>query len=551
MSLLDFFPQILPKRAQSAPASIAFRFFQGSGLPTTLTTHELWEQAAGLAVLLQSRALSKRAVLLVCKSQKRFVVAFFACLLAGVIAVPTAAPRRRALAGRLDLLASDAGAHAIITDCDEIAIGATKMLARLPCLDLRAYDNLPYHADGAAGLIHHDISGDSIAFLQYTSGSTGAPKGVVVTHANLIHNCAVIQEGMCINSSSSIFTALPLFHDMGLIGGVLEAMYVGCVANCMPPNEFVQYPERWLAIISKFKVTISGGPNFMFQLAASAIEEEQLIECDLSSWQVAFCGAEPIRASTIARFTERFAPIGFRAEAFYPCYGMAESTLFITGGTVGKLASIKDRQGSKIVGCGVPRKDMRVHIVDPATRARMIDGEVGEVWVHGGSVAQGYFKQAALTDQCFHAVMANGVPTEHYLRTGDLGFLEDGELYITGRLKDLIILYGKKYSAEDIEEAATYAHEAVRPGCSAAIGVDQDASERLVLVVELSREWFGRRAEWKAIGELLRSHISNSFQIALGETVFLGPGALPRTSSGKVQRGQCRSHYSAGAFAPV
>jgi acyl-CoA synthetase (AMP-forming)/AMP-acid ligase II len=549
--VLDLFPQILYKRARSAPASIAFRFFQGGGLPTTLTIRELWERAASLAVLLQSRGLSKQTVVIVCKSQKHFILAFFACLLAGVIAVPTAAPRRRALAGRLDLLADNAGAHAIMTDCDEIAIGASDILSRLPCLDLRAYDDLPYHAQSAEELIHQDLSGDSTAFLQYTSGSTGAPKGVVVTHANLIHNCAVIQESMCITSSSSIFTALPLFHDMGLIGGVLEAMYVGCVANCMPPNEFVQYPERWLAIISKFKVTHSGGPNFMFQLAASGIEDEQLTEYDLSTWQVAFCGAEPIRASTIARFTERFAPIGFRAQAFYPCYGMAESTLFITGGTVGKLASIKDRHGSEIVGCGAPRKDMRVYIVDPTTRERMIDGEVGEVWVRGGSVAQGYFKQADLTEQYFHAVMANAAPTEHYLRTGDLGFLEDGELYITGRLKDLIILYGKKYSAEDIEEASTHAHEAVRPGCSAAISVDQHGNERLVLVVELSREWFGRRAEWEAIGDLLRSHISNALQIALAETVFLRPGALPRTSSGKIQRGQCRSQYSEGAFAPI
>lgn len=520
-------------------------------MPTTLTALELWEQAAGLALQLQSQALSKQTVLLVCKSQKRFVVAFFACMLAGVICVPTAAPRRRALAGRLDLLASDAGAHAILTDCDEIAAGMTETLARLPCVDLRAYDDLPRHAQHEAGLLGQVVNGHSIAFLQYTSGSTGSPKGVMVTHANLIHNCAAIQEGMCITPDSRIFTALPLFHDMGLIGGVLQAMYVGCVANCMPPNEFVQYPERWLTIISTYKITISGGPNFMFQLAASAINDEQLGDCDLSSWQVAFCGAEPIRASTIARFTERFAPLGFRAQAFYPCYGMAESTLFITGGTVGKLASIKDRRGFQIVGCGAPRKNMRVHIVDPGTCKRMREGEVGEVWVHGASVAQGYFGQPSLSDQCFHAVLADGLPDEHYLRTGDLGFLENGELYITGRLKDLIILYGKKYSPEDIEEAATQAHAAVRPGCSAAIGIDRDGEERLVLVVELSRQWFGRRTEWATISDLLRSHISNTFQIALGETVFLGPGALPRTSSGKVQRGQCRSQYKANAVAQV
>jgi acyl-CoA synthetase (AMP-forming)/AMP-acid ligase II len=547
VSLVDLFPQILFKRARTAPASIAFRFFHGSGAPTTLTNHELWEKAASLAVLLQSLALSKQTVLLVCKSQERFVVAFFACLLAGVIAVPTGVPRRRALAGRLDFLADDAGAHAIMTDCDEIAIGAVDTLARLLCVDLRAYDERIYPADADAGLIHQDISGASIAFLQYTSGSTGVPKGVVVSHANLMHNCAVIQESMCITSSSSIFTALPLFHDMGLIGGVLVAIYVGCVANCMPPNEFVQYPERWLAVISKFKVTHSGGPNFMFQLAASEIKDEQVTKCDLSSLQVAFCGAEPIRAATIALFAERFASLGYRAEAFYPCYGMAESTLFITGGTVGKLASVKDLRGSKIVCCGVPRKDMRVHIVDPATRERVIDGEIGEIWVDGGSVAQGYFNQPALTDQCFHAVIADSNSMKHYLRTGDLGFLEDGQLYVTGRLKDLIIIYGNKYSAEDIEEVATQAHEAVRPGYNAAIGVDQDGDERLVLMVELSREWFGRRAEWNTIGTLLR----NTFRIALGEVVFLGPGALPRTSSGKIQRGQCRSHYSTGASVRV
>lgn len=502
-----------------------------------------------MAVLLQSRGLSKQTVLLVCTSQKRFVVAFFACLLAGVIAVPTAVPRRRALAGRLDLLASDAGVQAIMTDSDVITSDATEALSRLPCLDLRAYDDLAFSAEGSAGLTGADIHGDDIAFLQYTSGSTGTPKGVVVSHANLVHNCAVIQESMCITPRSNIFTALPLFHDMGLIGGVLEAVYVGCEANCMPPAEFVQYPERWLSHISKYRVTHSGGPNFMFQLAASAIEAEQLVGCDLSSWQVAFCGAEPIRAATIARFTERFAPLGFRAETFYPCYGMAESTLFITGGTVGKRAAIKDRQGSQIVGCGAPRQDMRVQIVDPATGARVRDGEVGEIWVHGGSVAQGYFKQPALTEQSFHAVMADGAPAEHYLRTGDLGFLEGGELYITGRLKDLIILYGKKFAAEDIEDAVTCAHEAARPGYSAAIGVDQDGSERLVLVLELSREWFGRRSEWPAIGDQLRSHISQAFQISLGETIFLRPGGLPRTSSGKVQRGQCRAHYVSGAFA--
>jgi acyl-CoA synthetase (AMP-forming)/AMP-acid ligase II len=548
---LDFFPQILFKRAQNEPASIAFRFFQGSGLPTTLTNNELWEQAACLALLLQSRSLSERTVLIVCKSQKRFVVAFFACLLAGVIAVPTAVPRRGALAGRLDLLASDAGARAIITDCDEISIAAAETLSRLLCLDLRADENTARRAEGAAGLVQRDISGNATAFLQYTSGSTGVPKGVVVTHANLIHNCDVIQEAMCITSSSSIFTALPLFHDMGLIGGVLEGIYVGCVANCMPPHEFAQYPERWLAIISKYKVTISGGPNFMFQLAATAIEDKQLLDYDLSSWRVAFCGAEPIRAATIAYFTERFASVGFQAETFYPCYGMAESTLFITGGTVGKLASIKDRHGARIVGCGLPRKDMRIHIVDPATHERKIDGHVGEVWVHGGSVAQGYFNQTVLTEQYFQAVITNGAPTEHFLRTGDLGFIEDGDLYITGRLKDLIIFYGKKYSAEDIEDAATYAHEAVRPGCSAAIGLDQDGTERLIFVLELSREWYGRRGEWKAIDELLRTHISNTFQIPLYETVLLRPGALPRTSSGKVRRGQCRSQYTAGAFAQV
>jgi acyl-CoA synthetase (AMP-forming)/AMP-acid ligase II len=544
----QLFPDIFRTRGANHADKVACRFFKGPSLvPQILTFGELWAQAAGLAAVLRSQGLSGQRALLLCKSQQQFVIAFYACLLSGTVAVPASPPKRRNLIERLQLIVRDARAAAVIFDIDEI--GEADLRAdgeALLNIDVRAFSSEELTALGRE--FRPSAFDDSApAFLQYTSGSTGDPKGVVVSHGNLVRNCAVIAEAMELSEDSSLFTALPLFHDMGLVGGVLQLMYSGCVAGFLSPAEFVQYPERWLQILSKFQVTVSGGPNFMYDLAARAIRPEDIAGVDLSSWRVAFCGAEPIRAATVARFVRQFGSVGFRAEAFFPCYGMAESTLFITGVYVGNATSVRRREGGDIVGCGVPRGDTRIAIVDPLTFERSPDGESGEIWVAGGSVAQGYWMRPDISAQTFQARIAGGDGSD-YLRTGDLGFVADGELYVAGRLKDLIIVNGKKHSPQDIEDECERCHEALRQAGGAAFDVRDGDSERLVLVFELKREWLRRHGEWPQIRSAMRDHVDAAFGIGVSDIVLIKPGALPRTSSGKVRRSQCRTDYLAGAL---
>lgn len=545
---MESFPEIVLRRARLEPDGVACRFFKGAGLTQeTLTFSSLWEQAACLAQYLQAQGLTHERAVLVCKSQKNFVVAFYACLLAGTVAVPSSPPKRKVLESRLKLIAQDAKARVIIFDADELASADLALDGEdLLKIDLR-------HCPGADAFAAHVATWTPVfadestpAFLQYTSGSTGDPKGVVVSHGNLVHNCAAIQEAMEITPESRLFTALPLYHDMGLVGGVLQLMYSGCSASFLSPTEFVQYPERWLRIISEFRITVSGGPNFMFDLAARTIQADAIKGVDLSSWRVAFCGAEPIRASVVTRFTERFASYGFRAEAFYPCYGMAESTLLITGARVGSLPVTQRYAGVEVMGCGLPWRDTGIEIVDPQSLTRVPAGENGEIWVRGRSVAQGYWGWPKMSQQVFQARFAGADPG--YLRTGDLGFVRDGQLYVTGRLKDLIIVNGRKYVPQDIEDNCERSHDALRHSGGAAFGVSDGQGERLIVVFELKREWLRRHQEWPAVLSSMRGSVNTEHGLPVSDIVLLMPGALPRTSSGKVRRMQCRMDYLAGAL---
>jgi acyl-CoA synthetase (AMP-forming)/AMP-acid ligase II len=552
-SLVD----VLLERATSQPEQVAFTFVgegdEGSQEGLRLTYRELFEQAAGFAALLQAQGLAGERVLLVFKSNAWFVISFFACLMAGAIAVPTAAPRREQMAQRLRTIAGNAGARAGIPDSDEVmqvAIGLghdnvqwfdVRQLSQGGALRARAADWRPPL-----------IRDESLAFLQYTSGSTGEPKGVMVSHGNLMANSRHIAQAFGHSTDSRGLVTLPLYHDMGLIGGIVQPMYVGFPVQVMTPAQFVQKPQRWLQLISQLRISTSGGPNFMYDLAAQAVQPEHLEGVDLSTWRVAFCGAEPIRASTIESFTRKFAPYGFQQGAFYPCYGMAESTLFVTGhelGTPPRL-DIPAAGAVPVVGCGHPDPDTRIELVDPVTGRALPDGQEGEIWVSGPSVAQGYWKNPAATAHTFGARLA-GSSGGPFLRTGDLGYRKDGNLFVTGRLKDLIIMRGRNFAPHDLEHEGEGSHPGLLPGAGVAFTLTEGTKERLILAFEMKREWRHRAAEWSIVEAAVRAAIARSYQLRVDDVVLLAPGALPRTSSGKVRRSQCRTDYLAGRLTPM
>jgi len=540
---MQSFFETLYRRAHDSPDAVAFRFFEGGqDICTELTFGQVYSRVLFLAARLEHLQLQGERILLTCKSQHFFVLGFLACLLAGSVAVPAPPPTRKGHAARLMMLMDAAGVRAVIGDIDHCNFN--RNIIYIDIQDVVFFDHV--ECDGFASL-----GGDkeAIALLQFTSGSTSDPKGVMVTVGGLIHNCEAIAGSMGITPESSVLTALPLFHDMGLIGGVLVPVFIGCVGNFMQPMEFVQFPERWLQYISDYGITISGGPNFIYELAVRGISNEKFVRCDLSRWRVAFCGAEPIRPGTIDRFSARFASVGFRPEAFYPCYGMAESTLFVTGKPLGALPEVCNLQGRVLVNCGVARGDTQIRIVDPQTQLCLPDQQVGEIWVSSPSVAAGYWQLPDLSAEVFHARL-RGDPHK-YLRTGDLGFLKDQALYLVGRLKDQLVVYGKKYAPNDLEAEAQASHEALRADGGAAFVLNEEDGDKVLLVFELKRAWLRRPDEWPKVDRAVRHVISNVFGLALEELVLIRPGSLPRTSSGKVRRHQCRHDYKIGALERV
>jgi acyl-CoA synthetase (AMP-forming)/AMP-acid ligase II/acyl carrier protein len=354
---------------------------------------------------------------------------------------------------------------------------------------------------------------------------------------------------------------LPLYHDMGLIGNVLQPLYVGARAVLLSPLTFLQRPALWLAAVARYRATTSGGPNFAYDLCARKVGEEEKAGLDLSSWSVAFNGAEPVRAETVERFAAAFAPCGFRRAAFFPCYGLAEATLFVTGGAPGAgpvirpvdAAALERHQvadappgapGRALVGCGRAAAGQAVRIVDPESGAPCAPGRVGEVWVAGPSVAAGYWGRPEETARTFGARLAGEGP---FLRTGDLGFLADGELFVTGRRKDLIILRGRNHYPQDLERTAEASHPALRPGCGAAFGVDRDGEERLVILQEVERS----AADPAGIADAVRRAVAGEHEVAVEEVVLVRSGTVLKTSSGKVRRAACRAAYLAGELAVV
>ncbi len=558
---------ILRKRAIYQPDQIAYTFLNtGEAASSHLTYGDLDRKARVIGALLQSLELVGKRALLLYPPGLEFIAAFFGCLYAGVVAVPAYPPRPNRSMERLQAIVTDCQATEVLTTTAvwnnlEHSVVQYQSLSSLRWL---ATDNL------ASNLLmdRPDIDSDTLAFLQYTSGSTGTPKGVMVTHSNLLHNESMIKEAFGHSQKTLVVGWLPLFHDMGLIGNVLQPLYLGIPSILMSPVDFLQKPLRWLEAISHYQATTSGGPNFAYDLCVRKITPEQRASLDLSSWEVAFNGAEPVRAETLERFASYFAPCGFRREAFYPCYGMAEATLFIAGGkkthppviqvveetaleqnrVVAAKAELENNRA--LVGVGRAWLDQEIAIVDPQSLIQCPVGKVGEVWVSGANIAQGYWNRPEQTQEAFQAYLAD-TGEGPFLRTGDLGFLqENGELFVTGRLKDVIIIRGRNHYPQDIELTVERSHVALKPSCGAAFAVEIKGEERLVVVQEVERSYLRKLDEDEVIGNI-RQALTAQHGLQVYAVILVKAGTIPKTSSGKIQRYACRANFLEGTLNTV
>lgn len=596
---------LLRARAAEQPGRPVYTFLDdGEGQQSQLTHAQLDRRARAVGAALQERAATKRTTaeraLLLYPPGLEYIVGFFGCMYGGAIAVPAYPPEPTALdrtLPRLQAIVADAEASIILTTSELRAL-ARPLVERLPGLaDLRwvTTDELPdagadAGADpGAPAWSEPAADGHDVAFLQYTSGSTDAPRGVVLTHQNLLHNSACIESCFGHGPHSQGVIWLPPYHDMGLIGGIIQPLFAGFPVTLMSPLHFLQRPLRWLRAVSRFGATTSGGPNFAYDLCVrkSTVAERRAL--DLSRWDLAFNGAEPVRADTLERFADAFAVAGFRRTAFYPCYGLAEATLIVAGGDkpaapvvrrieAGALASdrvvaapaesLSPSPGrvARVVSCGVSLPEQDIVIVEPESRRRAEPGEVGEIWVRGPSVARGYWGRPEASARVFgaHIEGAGGGP---YLRTGDLGFLDEGQLFVTGRLKDLIVVRGRNYYPQDVERTVERSHPALRPGCVAVFtvhsggdrggdragqghreGGDDGDEPQLVVVSELE----GRRApDLPTVLAQVRRAVQAAHELPLRAIVLVEPRTIAKTSSGKIQRFACRDGFIAGQLHEV
>ena len=583
--------ELLRRRAKTQSDKTAYTFLKnGETEEASLTYGRLDEQARAIGVRLREIISPGERALLLYHAGLDFICAFFGCLYAGVIAVPTYPPRHNRTDARFAAIALDAQASVVLTTA-EILSGLDARLTETPQLKnihWLATDDLDTEA--ASNWQMPDIDGDTLAFLQYTSGSTGTPKGVMVSHRNLIHNLEYTKRGGELGPADTGVFWLPAYHDMGLVNGIINPVYTGIYNILMSPAAFLQRPFRWLRAISHYKATYSGGPNFAYDLCVDKVRPEDCKDLDLSHWRCAFSGAEPIRKETLARFTDRFRPYGFQRRYFYPCYGLAEVTLAATGAFVadepivfeaneahlGKHRVRQSCQGDSgvkfLIGSGHAWPGMEIIIVDPETSIPCPPDKIGEIRIRGESVAQGYWNRPEETRQTFHTHLANtneGPGEGPFLRTGDLGFLKDSELFVTGRLKDLIIIRGQNYYPQDIEITVERTLDFVKANHCAAISITVEGEERLVIAMEASRELARKikavrkqqapspnehsEQSAKAREELdrtvanlahrVREAVAREHEISLYALAFVKPGEFPRTTSGKVRRRACRALF--------
>ncbi|MFZ6028539.1 MAG: amino acid adenylation domain-containing protein [Chloroflexota bacterium] len=558
---------LVQMRALKQPERCAYIFLEdGENEESALTYGELDQAARKVAVRLQAIGHSGDRVLLLYPPGLEYIAAFYGCLYAGKAVVPSYPPRLNRPDARLQIIATDSRA-AIALTTTSILQDVKRRFTYAPELSAIQWlaTDTPMDA-GPENWQKPELSPHSLAFLQYTSGSTANPKGVMLTHENLLSNSRMICTGFEHTPESKGVIWLPPYHDMGLIGGILQPLYVGFPTVLMSPTAFLQSPIRWLRAISRYQATTSGGPNFAYDLCVEKTSPEQLANLDLSHWDLAFTGAEPVREGTLERFSEAFGPCGFRREAFYPCYGLAEATLIVSGGKKSTLPRVKEfdklaleqnhatdagtnkANAQALVGCGNSFAGQQIAIVNPQTCLRCETNQIGEIWVAGPSVAKGYWDKPRESAETFQAYLS-GTKEGPFLRTGDLGFIKDGELFVTGRLKDLIIIRGRNLYPQDIELAVEQSHPGLRPGGCAAFPVDVSGQERLVIVQELERHY--RRADPEEIFQSIRQTVAEAFTVQVHSIVLINPGSLPKTSSGKVQRHACRKAFIENKLEPI
>lgn len=554
--------ELLRFRAGDSSARVVYTFLgDGETVKSTLSYGELDRQARVIGGWLRSLGRPGDRVLLAYPPGLEFAGAFFGCLYAGMIAVPAYLPKIDRSLVRLLSIVKDAEAGIALTTSEHLS------KLRLQLAQVSGLGNLQLHETDPiiSSEPEYDIVAapdpESLAMLQYTSGSTGMPKGVMLTHGNLLHNARIVHTALEHTTADRYVTWLPTFHDMGFMAGVLQPLFAGIEAVSMPPGAFLQSPIRWLRAISKYRATISGGPNFAYDLCVRRISLDEQNELDLQSWSIAFNGAEPVRYETMERFASRFESCSFRQDAFFPCYGLAEATLMVSGSRkLAPLAScqvdtaalennrISEPRGAsqpsrRLVSSGRVDLGQDVIIIKPDSLTLCNPDEVGEIWVSGPSVAKGYWNQPDETENTFSAHLTDTAKGP-FLRSGDVGFLDHGQLYVTGRVKDLIIIRGRNLYPQDIEATVQETHRALRPGCGAAFSVDLSQEEKLIIVQEVD----GTSLDTGKVIGGIRKAVAETYEASTHAVVLIKAGTIPKTSSGKIQRRMCRSKFLEGSL---
>lgn len=552
---------VLSRQAAKKPNDTALIFLlDGERALPAITYSSLHQLAMKFASGIRKYTDRGDRIVLLFQSSYEFAVAFFGCLYAGVISIPLPIPSRRISEWKkIETIIHNTNAKLVVTyeKARERLVQNAQNNIRTKIFNLHLYENLIK----ANAMSPEKITGSDIAFLQYTSGSTGDPKGVILSHDNLIENQILLKKGFRSHGDSVYLTWLPLFHDMGLIGHFLQAIYLGQPFIFMAPNAFIQKPIRWLRAISEYKVRVSGAPNFAYDLCAERVKEEDKEGLDLSCWEVAFNGAEPVRADTLERFSQAFKCCGFNKPSLYPCYGLAEATLIISGATEdgmpvcldierksyeqNTIKIAKDQNSADnitLVSSGKPLIENSVAIVCPTSKRQLPNLTVGEIWLHSPCNARGYWNNPKATKKAFHNPIAGHDDRKDYLNTGDLGFFDGENIYITGRAKDLLIFSGRNIYPQDIERCSSASHMALKTGRCAATSLYIDKKERLILIHELER-LYAKNLDYNQVIDNIRIAVYREFAIPVFAIALVPPSTIPMTSSGKIRRQLCREQY--------